>query len=427
MKFGKFLKNIIPKTLKERIKTEVLYLQNRKFLLETKRHYKKVLDDVRKKEKYSFGVYVVFDSTFGAYELVDLLKKDTRFSVKIVIIPDVSRGKNHMKHQYLETKNFFINKYGKDLILDGYNLETDDFIDNSKQFDFIYLANPYDSMVNEVHGIKYLSRCNLLPLHINYCFQPDIYSNLNVMRTLEISLFWKVFADTKYTFDDYKIYEMLKGKNVILSGYAKMDNYFIYLDKKNTNLRKKIIIAPHHSVTYDLLPLSNFLKYSDFFLSLPDRYPDVDFIFRPHPLLFTTLVNNKLWTQQQVDNYLEAMKQKGVVYSYGGDYFSIFAESDAIIHDCSSYIVEYLFTNKPCCFMAKKDNNKYLNRLGKSSLRFYRKAFSENEICLFIDDVLSNKIECSKSQYKFLKNKIAINYPNVSKFILHYIGNSING
>lgn len=112
MKFGKFLKNIIPKTLKERIKTEVLYLQNRKFLLETKRHYKKVLGDVRKKEKYSFGVYVVFDSTFGAYELVDLLKKDTRFSVKIVIIPDVSRGKNHMKHQYLETKNFFINKYG---------------------------------------------------------------------------------------------------------------------------------------------------------------------------------------------------------------------------------------------------------------------------------------------------------------------------
>ena len=43
------------------------------------------------------------------------------------------------------------------------------------------------------------------------------------MQRLELSLFWKVFAETTFTYKDYKTYEIIHGRNVVLSGYAKMD------------------------------------------------------------------------------------------------------------------------------------------------------------------------------------------------------------
>ena len=77
-------------------------------------------------------------------------------------------GKKQLKEQYNKTKAFFIKKYGSEYVLDGYDEASGTFLDYSDQFDIIYCANPYDSMVNEVHGVKYLSQKNVLPIYINY-------------------------------------------------------------------------------------------------------------------------------------------------------------------------------------------------------------------------------------------------------------------
>lgn len=60
--------------------------------------------------------------------------------------------------------------------------------------------------------------------------------------------------------------------------------------------RKQILLCPHHTINTKELDLSNFLTYSDLFLELPQLYPDVDFIFRPHPLLKYNLT--KYWGEQ---------------------------------------------------------------------------------------------------------------------------------
>ena len=52
--------------------------------------------------------------------------------------------------------------------------------------------------------------------------------------------------------------------------------------------RKTIIIAPHHTIEAKFrnsIGLSNFLEYAELFQELPKKYPQIDFIFRPHPLL----------------------------------------------------------------------------------------------------------------------------------------------
>lgn len=410
-------KYLCPQKIQQSIITRKLYNQNKEKIESTFLHYDDVLKSVQKKKVLSFGSYVVYDSTFGAAGLMDiLLQEKERYSVKFVIIPDVSRGLEHMVSQYKNTKKFFLDKYGEAFVLDGYDIENQQFLDNSSLFDIVYMANPYDSMVNHLHSVDYMSTQNLLPIHINYCFQPDKYSNTHIMQRLELSLFWKVFAETTFTYKDYKTYEIIHGRNVVLSGYAKMDE-LAKIDPCIKQDKKTIIIAPHHTINNGLLPLSNFDKYADFFLKLPDLYPNINFIFRPHPLLFTTLIKEGVWTNEKVEEYITELREKNVYYSTGGDYFKIFAESDAIIHDCSSYIVEYLFTKKPGCFMAKKDNKQYLNQLGIKCLKYYTKAFDQKDIISFIENVnKEDRIKLKKID-KFLKKNISINYPNVSQFI----------
>ena len=186
--------------------------------------------------------------------------------------------------------------------------------------------------------------------------------------------------------------------------------------------KKRIIIAPHHTINNQVLPLSNFLKYSDFILELPKKYPEIEFIFRPHPLLFVNMVNEGFWTNMQVDAYIEQIQKNGIVYSVGGDYFDVFVNSDAMIHDCSSFVVEYLYTEKPCCFVAKTNYKKIFSELGKSCLENYYIAFEKQQIMDFIENVIIKGNDSLKEKRTaYAKNHLAINYPNASKEVLNQI------
>lgn len=413
------LRTLLPDNLKRCIKR----LQCKKLIKSTYRHYSEIEEEIknRNQKNLRFAAYVVYDSTFGAYDLFDLMLSDLEhYTPKIVVIPDVSRGNDHMVKQYHETKSFFIKKYSSEFVLDGWNERENKFLDHSDEFDVIYLANPYDFMVDKLHGVSYLSTKNVLPIYISYGCMSDNYGCKIVMPLKEISLFWKVFADNKMTYKDYCRYELAKGKNVVLSGYAKMDSLAKF--KENSRAKKRIIIAPHHTINNPALPLSNFLEYQSFYLELPKLFPQIEFVFRPHPLLFINMVNEGFWNTTQVNEYIKKIKDNGMIYSVGGDYFDIFVNSDAMIHDCSSFVVEYIFTTKPCCFMAKKNYKKIFSSLGKSCLKNYYLAFNTQQIIEFIQNVVIDEKDKLKQKRELYATKcLAVNYPNVSKRILEEI------
>ena len=413
------LRTLLPDNLKRCIKR----LQCKNLIKSTYRHYSEIEEEIknRNQKNLRFAAYVVYDSTFGAYDLFDLMLSDLEhYTSKIVVIPDVSRGNDHMIKQYHEKKSFFIKKYGSKFVLDGWNERENKFLDHSNEFDVIYLANPYDFMVDKLHGVSYLSTKNVLPIYMSYGCMPDNYGCKITMSLKEISLFWKVFADNKMTYKDYCRYELAKGKNVVLSGYAKMDSLAKF--KENSRAKKRIIIAPHHTINNPALPLSNFLEYQRFYLELPKLFPQIEFVFRPHPLLFINMVNEGFWNATQVNEYIKKVKDNGMIYSVGGDYFDIFVNSDAMIHDCSSFVVEYLFTTKPCCFMAKKNYKKIFSSLGKSCLKNYYLAFNTQQIIEFIQNVVIDEKDKLKQKRELYATKcLAVNYPNVSKRILEEI------
>ena len=386
----------------------------------TSAHYKRLVESIRQsgKTKLSFAAYVVFDSTFGMDGVFRLMMNDAEhWDPKIVVIPDISRGDEHKENTYIKTKNFFIKKYGREYVLDGWNKNTDTYYDYLSEFDLVYYANPYDIMVHEYHKIVYASTKNVLPVYVSYGYDIGRLTTLDRIRNPELNLVWKLFADTTYMYEDYVKDQIVKGKNVVLAGYSKMDNFNDCIVTQHK--RKKILITPHHTVVSKELPLSNFLKYSELILELPLMFPDIDFVFRPHPLLFTMLINENLWTHEKIDQYIAALKARGVEYSTEGDYLPLFSECDAIINDCGSFTVEWLYTGKPGCFVYKDELNEgLLTTLMNKAISAYTVARSRDDIIEFVERISEDTGEHNYEMEAWVKENIAINYPDVSSFLL---------
>jgi len=278
-------------------------------------------------------------------------------------------------------------------------------------------------MTDKRFEIEHFLGKEVLSFYVNYSFSVTTWFR-ETLKHPAYNLFWKVFIPTFSHLDELKKYQAIKGKNASVVGYSKMDR--LAKERMIERKRKKIIIAPHHTVIdWKFLKISNFLQYSDLFIRLPELYPDIDFVFRPHPLLMVQLNKPDVWGEDKTKKYMEKITSyKNVVYSEGGDYLNLFANSDGIIHDCGSFLAEYLFTEKPACYLLKdkKSIDMWFIDIGKKCIEQCYQAFSEKDIINFIEKVIINGDDPLKEdRVTFVESELKINYPNVSKEILSLI------
>ncbi len=427
----KILKKFIPPKILNFYKTlkQKKYIE-KPFLIQEK--YKKIEKKLKRKcssgYKLKIGFYVIYDSSWGARPLFEYLLNNNFFDVKLVLCPDTSRGNENqnklLNDSYIRLKAL----YGENNVINSYDNKCRKFKDYIKQFDIISFENPYDSMTFKYYKINYAIKHNKLTFFNSYAYQGKLKYDIEVLiKSDEYSLFWKLFVDNPVTVEQSKEFQKIKGANVVLSGYCKMDKFII--NNENHNKRKTIMIAPHHTVQTNIgnLHISNFLSYSDFFLELPALYPNIDFIFRPHPLLYYTLCKKEVWGPEKTNLYFDRISSfKNVTYSYDGEYFSDFNKSDALIDDCGSFLAEYFYTNKPQCYLLKEDlsNNQEFSDFGKELFNYIYTAYNQKDIIYFIDEVVLKDNDYLFNKRKEYANKnIIINYPNVSSFIYNYIKN----
>ena len=383
-------------------------------------HYQQVIEKKRRSGEavIRFAAFVSNDAMYGMDDVFALMRENPgRWEPKVVIVPDVSRGFSHQKQTYIRAREYFIRRYGTDVVIDGWNMDEDVFYDVMDAFDIIYFADPYDAMAPQVHSIRYATMRDVLPVYVNYGYDVGYYTMYSRMKGPELNYVWKYFTETVYSQRDCKNLMINRGGNVVLTGYAKMDAYAGYPAKEEGD-KKKILITFHHSVNMEELPLSNFMYYYDKLPLLPKMFPDIDFVFRPHPLLFIRMINDHIWSEEQVRLYRKELEQAGIAYSDGGDYLSLFAECDAIINDCGSFTVEWLFTGKPGCFVfSDKLKEEHLTTQMREAITRYRIARSFKEITDFISDVEGGVCR-QKPMDDWIRENIAIHYPHVAEEIL---------
>lgn len=363
--------------------------------------------------------------------------KDSTFAPLIIVIPDTSRGEKICFDLLLKNHQRLLEAYPthKDKILCSYDWQSKKFIDFAPMLDVAYFNNPYDLMTHRLYSIGYLSQF-ALSICASYSYTGFLNYNLQIFASLAYSLLWNIYVENQNVYDLIENVQMVKVQNLKVIGYLKMDKIqpIIEFAKEIQNKRKKIIIAPHHSLTLEKFPLylSNFLRLSDFYLNLPSLYPQIDFIFRPHPRLFQQIIFHKAYGEDSesfVENYLKQIEQiPNMIYQEGGEYFESFATSSALIHDCGSFIAEYLYTDKPEAFII--ESNETIKReftpFGEEVLKHLYLLSTEKDIIDFIDSVVLQEQDSMKQErITFAKEHIRVNYPNATQIALNDLKQSL--
>jgi CDP-glycerol glycerophosphotransferase (TagB/SpsB family) len=173
--------------------------------------------------------------------------------------------------------------------------------------------------------------------------------------------------------------------------------------------KKRIIYAPHHSFkgsNGNGVELATFLENGEFLLEMAKKYKEkVTFAFKPHPNLRKKLA--KVWGKEKVDSYYHEWESLDYAQVDYGEYVSLFKYSDAIIHDSSSFMIEYLFMNKPSMYLILDSVDfvkRELNDFAQKSFDCYEHGVTHEQIEAFINEVINGEDKMKDKRQVFYDN-----------------------
>lgn len=353
---------------------------------------KKALFRIRNKKGPINVLFFVLGESNWKYESVyKLMVKDPFFNPMIIVCPEVNQGIKYMKETMDSCYGFFKNKGY--VVYKALNYENMKYL-NTRELnpDIIFYENPYRGLINWRYYI-YRQR-KVLTCYVNY-----FYNNSKFAWTSSLAfhkILWKYFVECEKVLQIMKPLSKDNSRNCVVVGYPTYDEF----QKKNISDAiwkqkdahiKRVIWAPHHSIVAKegALKYSTFLYYYKFMRTLPQIYQGkIQFVFKPHPLLKIHLYNHKDWGKEKTDEYFDFWEKQSNTNYTNGEYIDLFLTSDALIHDCGSFTIEYLYTKKPTMYLTNSNNGDQFNAIGKEALDCHYLANTEELIIQFLDKVV---------------------------------------
>lgn len=300
-------------------------------------------------------------------------------------------------------------------------------IDQKKQFkaDIVFYQKPYDGVIDE--NYFYLNHLNSLFCYVLYCFRNRNYPKIKDIKF--INFVWQFYAENEKVIEESSAVFCTKAKNMVKTGIPIMDDLlrersFYANPWKDCGNKKRIIFAPHHTIESNIYEYATFLDYYDFMLKMVEKYKNkVQWAFKPHPVLKNKLY--KVWGKEKTDDYYKQWECMSNTQLSSGEYMGLFKYSDAMIHDCGSFKLEYLYTGNPVMFLQKgAPVFDYTNWQTEQSLKLHYIGHNELDIEQFIINVINGE-DILKNE----RNIFVVNYltPPYNKTACQNIINAILG
>ena len=242
---------------------------------------------------------------------------------------------------------------------------------------------------------------------------------------------WRHFIECKENLKLALSFEPKELQNAVVTGYPMYDEFMATKGDatmwKNPDRKfKRIIWAPHHTIEGQtgMLQLSTFMLYADYMLQLAEQYKDkVQFVFKPHPVLKSVLYRPSNWGKEKTDAYYRKWEEGENTACVYGPYAELFMSSDAMIHDCGSFTIEYLYTQKPCMYLSTYDKMGQSNEVGRRAFNAHYHGYNEEDIHQFIDNVVLKGIDNMQSERSAFFDEVLLppNGSSVAENILNDI------
>lgn len=355
-----------------------------------------LINRIRTKDKISVVFIVQEIGVWKTEELYLEMLNNTRFEPRI-IIPRCIEVKDGEKA---------VEKYCVDKGYEFDILDDTEYVSDKCHADIIFYQKPY--------LICYPRKCRIYyNLNSLFCYVYYTFHTFDDKWPYKPRLFfwcWQHYFENTEAVEYAKKYMKNKCNNGVVTGVPMSDIFMKPIDEyKNPwrfkDSRKKIIYAPHHSgiLKNDTLNYSTFLEYGEFMLEMAAKYSDMIVIaFKPHPSLKAKL--QKVWGVDKTERYYKKWNEIDNGQLEMGDYVNLFMHSDALIHDCSSFTIEYHYTHKPVMFL-EKDQNHSSNLLPyvKKAYDLHYKAHSAEDIEHFIKDIISGNDSLALQRKNYFK------------------------
>ena len=377
--------NIIIKVLNKIYYIEKAFIF--KYLELTKNiRYKRALNKLKTKNRFVCVFFAAFDTSWKYNSLYQKMLSDPRFEPIIVICPIINYGRDNMIRRMKECELYFKRKGYKYVL--SYDEKQDTYLDVKKSLnpDIIFYTNPYGSLVDKRYDIyAFLDKLS--------CYVPYFHAGPNDKMFYGLpfhKLVWRFYIENLQLKNEYSTCLNDPLNNYVSVGYASFDE-FKSMKKTNLSERKKIIWAPHHLIE----PLNGMLRdgfmtlFTSFF-DLADYYcGQVEFIFRPHPLLKNKLYEKEGWGKEKTDKYYEKWNNyPNCSINEHGNYIQLFYDSDAMIHDCGSFTSEYLYVNKPVLFTDHRDfDSKHFFKVAQDAADCHYRGRTKEEIMKTLEEI----------------------------------------
>ena len=302
-------------------------------------------------------VFVTLNVSMWKYQgIYDLLKADPRFSVLIVLSPGITYKPEQRLRDLTQMREYFRKRH---MAFEDWDLEHDaPAIDIRRQIDpdIVFYMQPYHGSYHARHC--FLNFTDRLIVYSPYSYlQAHVpYNYDNVMQNIA----WKNYYVNQYHLDDARLLAHNKGINTVAVGYTSADvyqqNQYQEVWKDAGHTRKRLIWAPHCTLANDgsAFSRSNFLMMAEFMIELAERYQEqLQIAFKPHPGLLTELYKHPEWGQAKADAYYDQWRKMPNTQLADGEFVNLFQGSDAMVHDSGSFVIDYLYFQKPVMFVSQ--------------------------------------------------------------------------
>ncbi len=351
-----------------------------------KKYYKlkQKLEEIRQKEVITVVFQVWNLAKWKCDSVYHAMKKHPRFNPIIWLTNEpgaIATEQADMKNQM---NQFFDSTFYSVIWANSWNE-----LDKKTAPDITFLQDHYPRNINRIPDILNRILCNVrygLPntnLKEAYNYFLSNYAFFN-------------FTENASVFREQKKILSSKGRNMVITGHPIVDSFNQLRGSQESVWKhcekplKKIIWAPHWTISNDarFCP-ATFLQYSQFMQDLANKYQDkIQIAFKPHPMLYRTLCEHPDWGQERTDAYYKQWSIMRNTQIEEGDYIKLFLQSDAMIHDSGSFILEYLIANKPCMYLQKEAWNPHFNEMNKEALKCYTLGRCQEDIENFIINIV---------------------------------------
>lgn len=373
---------------------------------------KKVIKRLKNKEVARVIFYVYDLAKWKCQSLYDVLKNNLKFEPLIIVTKNSAKNEDNpsyqSKEEILKTYEFFKSK-NMNVEL-GYDFNVNKHIPFSKfKPDMIIYQHPW--YVENSQGPVVCSKF-ALTFYIPYDIPTTILeSDCNLRFHQYIQTYYLANDSLK---DEFSLIMNNKGKNLKVVGAPSLDLL------KKADDKKYVIYAPHWTINHNkTIAYSTFVENGKFMLEYAKKHPELNWVFKPHPLLKKAIIDNNFMNKAEVEKYYQDWAQIGILCE-DNSYYEIFNNSKLMITDCSTFLIEYLISESPLINIISSNAPKF-NKMTNEILKTYYKANNLEELEKMLDNLLNQNNDYLFEKRKELKAKLLLNATkNILNDLLSY-------